>query len=72
MSSKERLEELAEILATGICRLQMRQVEQLRQETAKFGFRGSVRPITVRPRDTNAAQRLNSEMPSSIHIQVKS
>jgi len=32
MSSKERLAELAEILATGICRLQMRQAEQLRQE----------------------------------------
>ena len=32
MSSKERLEELAEILATGICRLQIRQAEQLRQE----------------------------------------
>jgi hypothetical protein len=32
MSSKERLEELAEILATGICRLQMQQAEQLRQE----------------------------------------
>ena len=32
MSSKERLEELAEILATGICRLQMRLAEQLRQE----------------------------------------
>lgn len=32
MSSKERLDELAEILATGLCRLQMRQEEQLQQK----------------------------------------
>ena len=57
MSSKERLGELAEILATGICRLQMRQAEQLRQEAAKLGRRASRYPDAVRPRGTDSPIR---------------
>jgi hypothetical protein len=65
MSSKERLDELAEILATGLCRLQMRQEEQLQQK-AELAAR-SQKSCSGGGHTHQAAALLATDLPSVIH-----